>query len=547
MYLQALGLSAKPFLITPDPQFLYHSPIHQAALAHLDYGLQREGGFLLLTGEVGTGKTTLCRYLIDRLPAEFRLAYVLNARLDSQDLLLGICRELQISVEEGASVRVLVDSIYDNLLMALKRGQKTLIVIEEAQNLSADVLEFLRLLTNLETSSEKLLHILLVGQPELLDTLQQKELRQLQQRVVARSHLRPLTVDEVEHYVEHRLRCAGSTQNLFTSGTIKALYRYSRGYPRLINLLAEHCLLGAYSLGHTRVNSKVVRQAYKELQPHHNHQQPRDYLPILRWGVAASVLFGAACFYLIYGQSIPLLAQAKPMAVYESAAAEREKPQALDVGVNEDVVVESVVSKGAVVKKEAQLLPNAFTRLLRDHDVFDEARSEKQMCDIASSHGYECVVLEGEFDSALLVDYQTALVSVKTDAESSRRARLGRDQQGVFSLSDSRGERPIEPDKLAALLEGSAIVLWRPPTGYEKPLIEGQSNPQLVDFLQKTLIDRDYLEQRVVTGGLYTRFLVEKVKAFQRDHDLIDDGIVGQRTLQKLDRKAAGFVMSGGW
>ena len=252
MYLDYFGLEKEPFSISPDPSFLYPSPRHRQALAHLKYGLEREGGFILLTGEVGTGKTTLTRLMLKHMPGNIRVAYLLNARLGEKDLMASICQELGICFDADAntSVREYIDYLNRELLAAHAKGKKTLLVIEEAQNIAPDVLEMLRLLTNLETNTAKLLHILLVGQPELLDVISRPELRQLNQRVISRYHLQPLDLDETANYLRHRLRRAGCKRPVFDSDSTNEIHKISDGVPRLINLLAERCLLG-YSIGCT--------------------------------------------------------------------------------------------------------------------------------------------------------------------------------------------------------------------------------------------------------------------------------------------------------
>ncbi|MBC6427650.1 MAG: AAA family ATPase, partial [Cellvibrionales bacterium] len=265
MYLGYFGLERDPFTISPDPAFLYPSPQHRQALAHLKYGLDREGGFVLLTGEVGTGKTTLTRLLLEQLPGNVRVAYILNARLNALDLLRSICHELELPQTADASVKALTDTLNRDLLATHAAGKKTLLIIEEAQNLDPDVLETLRLLTNLETNTTKLLHILLVGQPELLDLLARTELRQLNQRVVSRFHLDPLSLSETGHYLAHRLRRAGCNRALFDADTVRALYTRAAGIPRMLNLLAERTLLGTYASNAPRPTPKIARTAAREV------------------------------------------------------------------------------------------------------------------------------------------------------------------------------------------------------------------------------------------------------------------------------------------
>ncbi len=270
LYLKHFGLKREPFSIVPDPGFLYPSNQHRQAVAHLKYGLDREGGFILLTGEVGTGKTTLTRTLLKAMPAHIRVAYVLNSKLEVGDLLASICHELGVDLAEirGLSfAKECVDALYHDLLRVHAEGKKTLVVIEEGQNLSADVLETLRLLSNLETHTEKLLHILLVGQPELLETLAQRELRQLNQRVVARFHLQPLERDDLANYINHRLHRAGAQRPIFDSDCIAVLYRLTEGVPRLINLVCQHSLLAAYATGSATVSGRLLKRAAGEILP----------------------------------------------------------------------------------------------------------------------------------------------------------------------------------------------------------------------------------------------------------------------------------------
>ena len=270
LYLNHFGLKREPFSIVPDPGFLYPSNQHRQAVAHLKYGLDREGGFILLTGEVGTGKTTLTRTLLKAMPAHIRVAYVLNSKLEVGDLLASICHELGVDLAEirGLSfAKECVDALYHDLLQVHAEGKKTLVVIEEGQNLSADVLETLRLLSNLETHTEKLLHILLVGQPELLETLAQRELRQLNQRVVARFHLQPLERDDLANYINHRLHRAGAQRPIFDSDCTAVLYRLTEGVPRLINLVCQHSLLAAYATGSATVSGRLLKRAAGEILP----------------------------------------------------------------------------------------------------------------------------------------------------------------------------------------------------------------------------------------------------------------------------------------
>ncbi len=266
MYWEYFGFEENPFSISPDPRYLYMSKRHQEALAHLLFGVREGGGFVLLSGEVGTGKTTICRCLIEELPDTVELAFVLNPRLDETELLATICDELHVAYDrENPTLKELVDQLNNHLLDAHAQGRQPVLMIDEAQNLSPAVLEQVRLLTNLETTTRKLLQIVLVGQPELNDVLARKSLRQLDQRITARYHLEPLSQRETEAYVKHRLAVAGATQSIFAAGALREIYRQSGGVPRLINTLCDRCLLGAYAEDQRRVDTALVRQAASEV------------------------------------------------------------------------------------------------------------------------------------------------------------------------------------------------------------------------------------------------------------------------------------------
>src|SRR5579863_632179 len=267
MYLKFFGLNEKPFAITPDPRYLYLSERHAEALAHLLYGINEAGGFVQLTGEVGTGKTTIVRSLLAQTPKNAEIALILNPRMTAPEFLLTICEELGIGVPDSAteSLKDLVDILSQYLLRAHAGGRRVVLVVDEAQNLAPEVLEQVRLLTNLETNTQKLLQIILIGQPELRELLGRNELRQLAQRITGRYHLNPLSRDETTAYVRHRLRVAGATTDIFSPQALAEVYRLSQGVPRVINVICDRALLGAYSLDRHRVTTPLVRNAAAEV------------------------------------------------------------------------------------------------------------------------------------------------------------------------------------------------------------------------------------------------------------------------------------------
>ncbi len=265
LYQRHFRLAEAPFSIAPDPRFLYMSEKHREALAHLVYGI-KNGGFVLLTGEVGTGKTTICRCVLEQVPETCDVAFIFNPKLTAIELLAATCDEFEIRYPRTTrSVKRFIDLINSHLLDAHAKGRTSILIIDEAQNLSAEVLEQLRLLTNLETNERKLLQIIMIGQPELRDMLRRPELRQFAQRITARYHLTPLTPDEVARYVAHRLKVAGERAPRFSKAALSRLCRLSGGVPRLINVICDRALLGAYAEGEDRVTAATIAKAAKEV------------------------------------------------------------------------------------------------------------------------------------------------------------------------------------------------------------------------------------------------------------------------------------------
>jgi general secretion pathway protein A len=321
MYAQHFGLKQAPFSIAPDPRYLYMSERHREALAHLLYGVRGEGGFVVLTGEIGAGKTTVCRCFLEQVPERCNVAYIFNPKLSVEELLRTICAEFHVEPpREGpaaATVKDYVDALNAHLLRAHAAGQNSVLIIDEAQNLSADVLEQLRLLTNLETNERKLLQIVLIGQPELRAALARPQMQQLAQRVIARYHLEALSETETAHYVGHRMAIAGLVGEVpFDRGALRRLYRHSRGVPRRINLLADRALLGAYAQGRTRIDAAAVDAAAKEVFDEAPRAQAERAVPRLAWvglgAVAGAAIVGAA---LLLGRGDSLVADDAAAAV----------------------------------------------------------------------------------------------------------------------------------------------------------------------------------------------------------------------------------------
>ena len=321
MYLEHYGLKEPPFSITPDPRFVYLSERHRDALAHLLFGIGQGGGggFVQLTGEVGTGKTTLCRLLLEQLPENTRVALVLNPRLTPVELLETICEELHVDVDgRRGSLKALVDALNHYLLDAYAQGLRVVLIIDEAQDLSIDALEQVRLLTNLETDTQKLLQIILLGQPELRTVLGREDLRQLAQRITARFHLTPLDAGETERYLRHRHAIAGGLHLPFSRAAIKRLHSHSGGVPRLINVLAERSLLAGYARDATTVEPSIVDLAAREALP--ARSTGRRLSPAVLAGLAVAVV--AAALWIAFWPSRTVPAQGAIAAPLAPPAAE---------------------------------------------------------------------------------------------------------------------------------------------------------------------------------------------------------------------------------
>ncbi len=303
MYTSFFGLNEIPFSIAPNPDYLYLGNRHKEALTHLSYGLGDTGGFVLLTGEVGTGKTTLSRRLLEQLPENTQVAFILNPTLSSQELLATICDELNIRYKKtGLSLKYLTDKIQQKLLKNHEEDINTLLIIDEAQHLQPEVLEQLRLLTNLETNTRKLLQVVLIGQPELQQLLQRRDLRQLAQRITARYHLLPLTRKEVSAYIQHRLTVADCNRQLFNSGAISLIHKISKGIPRLINLLCDRALATAYGNNDSVVNRKTVLTASQQALGSEYHITPWWQKPqVLALSIAANLVIVVGLAYWFGG------------------------------------------------------------------------------------------------------------------------------------------------------------------------------------------------------------------------------------------------------
>ncbi|MFQ3243880.1 MAG: general secretion pathway protein A [Arenicella sp.] len=369
MYLEYFGLTERPFSIAPDPHYLYMSERHKEAMAHLTYGLSQGGCFIVLTGEVGTGKTTLCRNLLGDLPDDVEVALILNANINEQELLQTVCDELKIAYQTSDSQKQLLDKLNSHLLAGFAENRQTVLIIDEAQLLGRDVLEQIRLLTNLETTKSKLLQIILIGQPELNDLLSRNDLRQLAQRVTARYHLGALQRSEIESYVNFRLSVAGCRKPLFTRQALSQLHRLTDGIPRRINVLADHALLAAYSKTDAVVDAKSVKTASKEVFIH-SSKSTKVIPASVKWGFAilSLVLINVALWWWFTAEPY----QSKPAPIVNvSPSAVDQSESELDSAIAKVENIAAINQFGQVVDKLApgEAAPNGVTTIIRSDDI----------------------------------------------------------------------------------------------------------------------------------------------------------------------------------
>ncbi len=524
MYYSYFGLQEEPFSIAVNPKYLFMSARHRDALAHLLYGVGAGGGFILLTGEVGTGKTTINRCLLQQLPAETDIAIILNPALNADELLASVCDELGIEYERGTStLKDLTDKLHAFLLENHSKGRNTVLLIDEAQHLQFDVLEQIRLLTNLETNTRKLLQIILVGQPELGVMLSKPELRQLNQRITARYDLQPLDYDETDAYIRHRLQVAGlpANQELFPPSVVKGIYKRTRGIPRLINVLCDRMLLGTYGQNKTRVDAKMLNQAAAEVL---GDSSPETGASKLSWGLAAAVVVLAIAAlwgwqYQVPRAELPVVAVAMPIAALPAA----------------------IVPAGLI----QQSAPTALTPWLREEQLARQALAayvgmqldgSEDPCDIGGDIGWRCESLAAQSWDEVMEIGRPAVLSLLTPARFAASAVLVGIDGDMGRLLYEGQEVEIPLARLGPLWRGEYLILWRPPASYTAPFGRGETGP-IVAWLAQEFADLDGQSQ-ALTDQVFNEALDSRVRMFQRKYNLRDDGVVGLKTLLRLNSVA---------
>ncbi|HHP0465196.1 TPA: AAA family ATPase [Vibrio harveyi] len=525
MYKDFFGFVELPFSIVPNSRYLYLSQRHKEAITHLQAGLGDGGGFAMLTGEVGTGKTTVAKAMLANLDENTKAGLILNPTFSSRDLLEAICDEFKVSYPEEASLKQLNQAIHDYLLRNHKMGWTTLLVIDEAQHLAADVLEQLRLLTNLETDTRKLLKVLLVGQPELQRLLQTTQLRQLAQRITGRYHLLPLDEKETADYVTFRLHTAGGDKQLFDRSSTKLIAKYSHGIPRLINLICDKSLNLSYHKGNVVVDKQTVHQACEEVMQFQAEIYQQDQ-PIRRsfewptWGSAAIGVFAAVGIGWAVMQKMPSQVstsiQSNPIQVAQTTS------QPVTAEMNEQLTSEQ--RNMLLEQTQSNLAVNELYKLwgyrasVRDNLCLSEPQStmrcERKMATWP-------LLVQQNRPVILELNYQGQVGYVLLYA-------IGNDKVEVLNGSQ-RLRLPVS--WLKPLWQGNIIELWQAPLRETLRLdMEGPA----IEVLD-TLLAQAVNEQPLGTD-IFDAALKERVELFQRWQGIGVDGIAGQRTLERLQQ-----------
>ncbi|TBW54721.1 peptidoglycan-binding protein [Marinobacter halodurans] len=578
MYYEFFGFREPPFSIAPDPRYLYLSERHKEALAHLMYGVQGQGGFIVITGEVGTGKTTVCRCFIENVPENVDIALVLNPRLSARELLSSICDELGIRHPAGSSIKRLIDLVNQHLLDAHARGRHPVLIIDEAQNLSADVLEQLRLLTNLETAEKKLLQIVLLGQPELQEMLETRELRQLAQRITARYHLDAIDRSELPAYLRYRLSVAGQRSEFFNTSRMAQLYRLSGGIPRVINLICDRALLGAYSEGTHEVTRDHIAQAAREVLG-----RPHPLLPVnkLKLGYVAAGAAGLMLALILGWNAVDPLSpgSAEPVAgAAEAATVPEDAPAAAPQGGSEtvaDVVADTTdpvaeqdpnppAADGQVVKAVAEQpftgnpngangdgnVPQNWLSLAEDAGR-DQAEAYSQLfarwgfdydvhqyhyaCDFAETVGLSCLHRRGNWRSVEQLN-RPVILKLFDDKGDPRYATLIGLEGDEAKLMLGEQTLDLSTDLVDRYWLGDYSLVWRLPP-YRSSLVPNDEAVGEEAWLSAKLMQLiSTLESNVSKQDeLMAASLKDQIAWYQSLKGLIPDGIAGAKTLIQMN------------
>jgi general secretion pathway protein A len=536
MYRDFFGLKESPFSIAPNPEFLYLSDSHREALAHLLYGLGDTGGFVLLTGEVGTGKTTLSRSLLRQLSDETDVAFILNPALTEVELLATVCDQLNIDYNKDVpQLKGLIDGIHGYLMRNHEQGRNTLLMIDEAQQLSVEALEQLRLLTNLETDTRKLLRVVLIGQPELAQMLRQPMLRQLVQRITARYHLVPLSVGHTRGYIAYRLQQAGCERPLFSAAQVKWIHQMSGGIPRLINLVCDRALLAAYGRNQMVVDHRALALAIKETEL----VAPRAH-PWSAWMVGLHVglvvLVAALSWFYFNGWPSFVAVQATANLTHTlenrvdalpASEAARTAIQTPSSSVEDEVWQQQWPS----LRAKASSLGSAVQLLYRLWGF--EVPLAQASCQLADAVSLSCYTLQGDLDRLVEINYPGVVTLTESGHGFYGVVRSISEDAKVVTLWLGDKQLQVSRQWFESHWDGRYNLMWQPPTGFSGVLREGSEGAAVLWLEERVSLA---VGERVRYITRFDQTLAAKVRRFQAEQALHVDGMAGTFTLLKLSQ-----------
>ncbi|OAJ92227.1 ExeA family protein [Vibrio bivalvicida] len=522
MYQQHFALTELPFSIVPNSRFLYQSRRHKEAIFQIQAGLGEGGGFAMLTGEVGTGKTTIAKSILKTLADNTRAGLILNPTFSNIELLEAVCDEFGIRYEPNSSLKQLNQQIHHFLLDNHSNRVQTLLVIDEAQHLSADVLEQLRLLTNLETESQKLLKVLLIGQPELQQKLQMPQLRQLAQRITGRYHLLPLNQDETRDYIKFRLTLAGGSPSLFSAQSIRYIARHTQGIPRLINLVCDACLKQAYSIGESQPSHATVTATCDEVMSF----QTGSVLPVTaKASVTKKILSPSLLSLLLAGVLSVGTYYATPMLVTPTIThqLQQQYPAVENTQHNKQVFPQELKT----LLNQANNQEAAITSLYKVWGY--RASVLDQLCLDNGEGVFRCVLENGSLEQ--LAEKNVPVVLTLHIEQQPRFVVLYGLSESKVSLLVNDQVIEFERQWLSRIWQGEYREIWQSYWNETlKPGMRGEAIAALDQHLSQVLGEK---------ASGQTQFnlqLKQKVELFQRWQGLTVDGIAGKKTLRLLER-----------